>query len=299
MRLFAQGELQNRIELLFKKLEKCSLCPRKCGTNRLRDEKGVCKTGRKALLSSFGPHFGEESPLVGRLGSGTIFFAFCNLRCIFCQNYDISHMGYGNPVEGKYLAEVMLKLQRMGCHNINFVTPTHVIPQIVRALSFAVEKGLNLPLVYNSGGYDSVETLEILDGIFDIYMPDFKYSDPQPAKRFSNAPDYPQVAKMALKEMHRQVGDLVMDSRGIAQKGLLIRHLVLPEDLAGSSEVMRFISQELSPNSYVNVMEQYRPEYKASENSPLDRRVTRDEFLRAIKIAKENGITRLDGLINF
>lgn len=298
LRLFAQGELDNRIEQLFKKLEKCNLCPRQCGANRLKDEKGVCQTGRKALLSSFGPHFGEESPLVGRLGSGTIFFTFCNLGCIFCQNYDISHLGYGNPAEEEYLAQVMLKLQRMGCHNINFVTPTHVIPQIVKALSFAVGKGLDLPLVYNSGGYDSVETLEILDGIFDIYMPDFKYSDSQAAERSSNAPDYPQVAKAALKEMHRQVGDLVIDSRGIAQKGLLIRHLVLPEDLAGSSEVMRFISQELSPNSYVNVMEQYRPEYKASENPPLDRRITRDEFKRAIKIAKENGITRLDGLIN-
>jgi putative pyruvate formate lyase activating enzyme len=295
----AQGELENRIEALFKKLEKCDLCPRKCGVNRLKDEKGVCKTGKKALLSSFGPHFGEESPLVGHSGSGTIFFTFCNLGCIFCQNYDISHLGYGDPVDEKYLAEVMLKLQMTGCHNINFVTPTHVIPQIVKGLSFAIEKGLNLPLVYNSGGYDSVETIKILDGIFDIYMPDFKYTDPEVARRFSNAPDYPQVAKNVLKEMHRQVGDLVMNSKGIAQRGLLIRHLVLPDDLAGTSEAMRFVSQELSVNSYVNVMEQYRPEYRACEYPSLNRRIKRDEFLEALKIAKDEGIKRLDGIIYF
>lgn len=299
LRLQSQGQLENRIEALFQKLKRCDLCPRKCGANRLKDEKGVCKTGRKAILSSFGPHFGEESPLVGRSGSGTIFFSFCNLGCIFCQNYDISHLGHGDLVEEKYLAEVMLRLQEMGCHNINFVTPTHVTPQIVRGLSLAIEKGLNLPLVYNSGGYDCVETLKILDGIFDIYMPDFKYSDSHAAKRFSNAPDYPEVAKMALREMHRQVGDLVVDSGGIAQKGLLIRHLVLPEDQAGTWEVMKFISRELSPHSYVNVMQQYRPEYRACENPPLDRSITKAEFLKAIKIAKDNGIERLDGLIDF
>lgn len=299
LKLSAQGELKDRIEALFKKVEKCDLCPRKCGVNRLKDEKGICKTGSKAVVSSFGPHFGEESPLVGHSGSGTIFFTFCNLGCIFCQNYDISHLGYGDPRKEEYLAQVMLKLQRMGCHNINFVTPTHVIPQIVKALSFAIEKGLNLPLVYNSGGYDSVETLQILDGIFDIYMPDFKYSDAEVAKRFSNAPDYPHVAKMALKEMHRQVGDLVINSDGIAQRGLLIRHLVLPDDLAGTSEAMKFISEELSPHSYVNVMEQYRPEYKAGEYPPLDRRITKDEFFKAVKIAKDTGIMRLDGVIYF
>jgi putative pyruvate formate lyase activating enzyme len=299
LKLKAQGELENRIGALFKKLEKCDLCPRKCGVNRLKDEKGVCKTGKKALLSSFGPHFGEESPLVGHSGSGTMFFTHCNLGCIFCQNYDISHLGYGNPVDEKYLAEVMLKLQRMGCHNINFVTPTHVIPQIIKALSFAIEKGLHLPLVYNSGGYDSVETIKVLDGIFDIYMPDFKYTDPEVARRFSNAPDYPQVVKNVLKEMHRQVGDLVMNSKGIAQRGLLIRHLVLPDDLAGTSEAMRFISQELSINSYVNVMEQYRPEYKACEYPSLNRRIKKDEFLKALEIAKDEGIKRLDGIIYF
>ena len=299
LKLKAQGELEKRIKTLFKKLESCDLCPRKCRVNRLKDEKGVCKTGNKAVVSSFGPHFGEESPLVGHSGSGTIFFTHCNLGCIFCQNYDISHQGYGNPVDEEYIVKVMLKLQNMGCHNINFVTPTHVIPQIVKAVSQAAEEGLNLPLVYNSGGYDSVETLRILDGIFDIYMPDFKYSDPDVAKKYSNAPDYPEVIKSALKEMHRQVGDLVLDSRGIAQRGLLIRHLVLPDDQAGTSETMRFISKELSVNSYVNVMQQYRPEYKACEYPPLDRRIKRDEFLKAVKIAKDNGIKRLDGIIYF
>jgi len=299
LKLRTQGELEKRIDKLFRKLENCDLCPRKCGVNRLRDEKGVCKTGKKAVVSSFGLHFGEESPLVGNSGSGTIFFTHCNLGCIFCQNYDISHQGYGNPVDEEYLVKVMLRLQSMGCHNINFVTPTHVIPQIVKAVSLAAEDGLNLPLVYNSGGYDSAETLKILDGIFDIYMPDFKYSKPDVAKRYSNAPDYPEVVKSALKEMYRQVGDLVMDSRGIAQRGLLIRHLVLPDDQAGTSEAMRFISEELSVNSYVNVMEQYRPEYKACEYPPLDRRITKDEFLKAVKVAKDNGIKRLDGTIYF
>ena len=299
LKLKAQGELDRRIERLFRKIENCDLCPRKCGVNRLQDKKGVCKTGRKAILSSFGPHFGEESPLVGHSGSGTIFFAFCNLGCVFCQNYDISHLGYGKPAEERYLAEVMLRLQGMGCHNINFVTPTHVIPQIIKALALAIEKGLNLPLVYNSGGYDSVETLKILDNIFDIYMPDFKYSDAAVAKRLSNAPDYPQIVKSALREMHRQVGDLVLNSHGIAQRGLLIRHLVLPDNQAGTSEAMKFISKELSPDSYVNVMQQYRPEYNACEYPPLDRRITTDEFLQAVKIAKDNGITRLDGLTYF
>jgi putative pyruvate formate lyase activating enzyme len=198
-------------------------------------------------------------------------------------------------VEEEDLAEMMLRLQRIGCHNINFVTPTHVIPQILKALSVAIEKGLNLPLVYNSGGYDSVSTLKLLDGIFDIYMPDFKYYDPEVSEKFSNAPDYPEVAKRALKEMHRQVGDLVLDEKGIALRGLLIRHLVLPNNLSGTKEVMRFISKEISPNSYVNVMEQYRPAFKAKDFPQLNRRITQKEYLEAIKMAKEAGLLRLDG----
>jgi len=295
LKLYREGKLAERVDLLYKKLECCNICPRECEVNRLEGEKGYCRTGKKVIVSSLGPHFGEESCLVGSSGSGTIFFTHCNLGCIFCQNYDISHLGYGDPVEEEDLAEMMLRLQRIGCHNINFVTPTHVIPQILKALSVAIEKGLNLPLVYNSGGYDSVSTLKLLDGIFDIYMPDFKYYDPEVSEKFSNAPDYPEVAKRALKEMHRQVGDLVLDEKGIALRGLLIRHLVLPNNLSGTKEVMRFISKEISPNSYVNVMEQYRPAFKAKDFPQLNRRITQKEYLEAIKMAKEAGLLRLDG----
>ncbi len=296
LRLYKEKKLNEKIELLYKKLLSCDICPRKCKVNRMEGEKGYCKTGVKTMVSSFGPHFGEESPLVGYSGSGTIFFTYCNLGCLFCQNYDISHLGYGEEVDEKDLALIMLKLKKMGCHNINFVTPTHMIPQILKALSFAIEGGLDLPLVYNTGGYDSVETLRILKGIFDIYMPDFKYFDPKVAKKYSNAEDYPLVVKEALKEMHTQVGDLVIDEKGIAKRGLLIRHLVLPENLAGTKDAMRFISEELSPNSYVNVMEQYRPEFKAKNFPILNRRITKDEFLSAIKMAKDAGLLRLDGL---
>ena len=296
LRSYKEKKLNEKIELLYKKLLSCDICPRKCKVNRMEGEKGYCKTGVKAMVSSSGPHFGEESPLVGYSGSGTIFFTYCNLGCLFCQNYDISHLGYGEEVDEKKLALIMLKLKKMGCHNINFVTPTHVIPQILKALSFAIEGGLDLPLVYNTGGYDSVETLRILKGIFDIYMPDFKYFDPKVAKKYSNAEDYPLVVKEALKEMHTQVGDLVIDEKGIAKRGLLIRHLVLPENLAGTKDAMRFISEELSPNSYVNVMEQYRPEFKAKNFSILNRRITKDEYLSAIKMAKDAGLLRLDGL---
>lgn len=296
LRLYKEKKLNKKIELLYKKLLSCDICPRKCKVNRIEGEKGYCKTGVKAMVSSFGPHFGEESPLVGYSGSGTIFFTNCNLGCLFCQNYDISHLGYGEETDEKDLALIMLKLKKMGCHNINFVTPTHVIPQIIKALSFAIEGGLDLPLVYNTGGYDSVETLRLLKGIFDIYMPDFKYSDPKVAKKYSNAEDYPEVVKKALKEMHNQVGDLVLDEKGIAKRGLLIRHLVLPENLAGTKDAMQFISEELSPNSYVNVMEQYRPEFKAKNFSVLNRRITKDEYLSAIRLAKDARLRRLDGL---
>jgi putative pyruvate formate lyase activating enzyme len=264
--------------------------------NRLQNERGTCKTGEKARVSSSGPHFGEESPLVGRYGSGTIFFTNCNLSCIFCQNYDISHLGQGYEVDEQKIAEVMLSLQNMGCHNINFVTPTHVVPQIVKALPFAIESGLNVPLVYNTGGYDWVPTLELLDGIFDIYMPDLKYSNDKVAERYCNAEDYSQAATRAIKRMHKQVGDLVIDQRGIAQKGLLIRHLILPEDSAGTSDVMKFIAEEISNNTYVNLMDQYRPCFKANDHPPLNRRITREEFARAVKTARDLGIERLDGL---
>jgi putative pyruvate formate lyase activating enzyme len=294
LKLHQEKKLSQRIEALWAKLKSCDLCPHQCKVNRLKDEKGKCKTGERAKVSSFGPHFGEESPLVGRHGSGTIFFTNCNLSCIFCQNYDISHLGQGYEVEEQKIAELMISLQNNGCHNINFVTPTHVVPQMVKALPYAIEQGLKLPLVYNTGGYDSVSTLELLDGIVDIYMPDLKYSDDKIAERYCNAKDYATESREAIKEMHRQVGDLVIDERGIALRGLLIRHLVLPEDLAGTQEAMRFIAEELSKNTYVNIMDQYRPCYRANEHPPLDRRITGDEFARAVKTARGFGIERLD-----
>ncbi len=296
LKLYGEGKLSDRIESLWAKLEKCDICPHQCKVNRLEEEKGKCKTGREAQISSFGPHFGEERPLVGRYGSGTIFFTNCNLSCIFCQNYDISHLGQGYEVEEKKIAEIMLSLQNMGCHNINFVTPTHVVPQIVKALSTAIENGLRVPLVYNSGGYDSVSTLELLDGMVDIYMPDLKYSDDRIAQRYCNAQDYSSAAREAIKEMHRQVGDLVMDEGGVALRGLLIRHLILPEDLAGTKQAMKFIAEDISRNTYVNLMDQYHPCFKAEEYPPLDRRITQKEFTQAVKFAQDLGINRLDGL---
>jgi len=297
--LHAAGKFSQRIEDLWAKLESCDICPHKCGVDRLKDEKGICRTGKKAKVSSFGPHFGEESPLVGRCGSGTIFFAHCNLGCIFCQNYDISHLGEGYEVDEERLAEIMLSLQNLGCHNINFVTPTHVIPQIVKALPFAIKGGLNVPLVYNTGGYDSVDTLKLLDGIFDIYMPDLKYSDDKIGQRYSSAKDYSQMARQAIKKMHQQVGDLVIDEKGIALRGLLIRHLILPEDLARTYRAMKFVAEEISKNTYVNIMDQYRPCFKANDYPPLNRRITQKEFVQAVKIAQDLGIMRLDGLKSF
>lgn len=296
LKLHQEGELSHRIEALWARLKSCDICPHQCNVDRLENQTGKCKTGKKAMVSSFGPHFGEESPLVGRRGSGTIFFTNCNLSCIFCQNYNISHLGEGYEVGENKIGELMLSLQNMGCHNINFVTPTHVVPQIVKALPFAIEQGLNVPLVYNTGGYDSVPTLEFLDGIFDIYMPDLKYSDDKISQRYCNAKDYTQRTKEAIKEMHRQMGDLAIDERGIAQRGLLIRHLILPEDLAGTYQAMKFIAQEISKNTYVNLMDQYRPCFKADHYPPLNRRITREEFDRAVKMARDFGIERLDGL---
>ncbi len=297
IKLYETGELRKRIDALNKILEDCYLCPRNCRVNRFQGEKGVCRVGSLPMVSSFHPHFGEERPLVGYHGSGTIFLTYCNLKCLFCQNYDISHLGEGRDVSYEELAGIMITLMRQGCHNINFVTPTHQAAQIVSALPSAIEKGLEIPLVYNCGGYESVETIRLLDGIFDIYMPDFKYGSNEAAKKLSAAPDYVEIAKKAIKEMHRQVGDLVIDKRGIAQRGLLIRHLVLPEGLAGTREVMRFISKEISKNTYVNVMDQYRPCYKAFENPPMNRRITDEEFEDAVRIARGEGLERLDGFV--
>jgi len=286
--------LQKRIEAALTILENCRLCPRHCEVNRLEGELGFCRTGRQAVVSSYSPHFGEEDPLVGREGSGTIFMTHCNLGCVFCQNYEISHLSEGVKVSSSDLAQMMLTLQRRGCHNINFVTPTHMVPQILEALKEAIEGGLKVPLVYNCGGYEEVDTLRLLDGIFDIYMPDFKFWDSEVSTRFCSAPDYFEKACAAVKEMHRQVGDLTLDEERIAQRGLLIRHLVMPEGLAGTREVMRFLANEVSKDTYVNVMSQYRPCGEAHNFPELRRPITAGEFRDAVSMAKEEGIHRLD-----
>jgi putative pyruvate formate lyase activating enzyme len=292
------GILKDRVSQATTLLEDCTVCPRACHVDRTTDETGFCRTGALAQVTSFGPHFGEEPELVGRGGSGTIFVSHCNLACEFCQNYEISQCMDGKEVGAGDLAAMMLSLQRQGCHNINIVTPSHVVPQILAALVVAAEKGLCVPLVYNSGGYDAVETLRLLDGVFDIYMPDAKYGSNAIAKALSHAPDYVDINQEALREMHRQVGDLlVLD--GIAVRGLIIRHLVLPGDLAGTCEVMQFIAGGLSTDSYVNVMAQYRPMWHAMEVAGKDpayrelrRRITSQEYRQAIDWAKDAGLYR-------
>ena len=289
--LYETGELEKRVAMGYEMLRECNLCARKCGVNRLQDERGFCRSGSRVMVSSAGPHFGEESPLVGRYGSGTIFLTNCNLRCVFCQNYDISQLGNGREIELKELAGAMLSLQKMGCQNINFVTPTHYIPQILAGLLIAVKNGLRVPLVHNCGGYESLEALRLLDGVFDIYMPDMKYGDNEAGKRYSKAPDYFDVVTTAVSEMHRQVGDLAINSQGIAGRGLLIRHLVLPNGLAGTGKILEYISK-LSKNSYVNIMEQYRPQFKASDYPELNRRISSEEFANAISLAEKAGLSR-------
>ncbi len=292
--LYYQGRLAQRIEAAKALLESCRVCPHACGVNRLAEETGKCRTGAKAVVSSYGPHFGEEAPLVGKYGSGTIFFTNCNLKCLFCQNYSISQLGEGIEVNKEDVTRMMLSLQKRGCHNINLVSPTHVVPQILEALQIAIESGLCLPLVYNSGGYDSVETLKLLDGIVDIYMPDMKYSDDKIAEELSGIKDYPPINKAAIKEMHRQVGDLQIDEEGIAQRGLLVRHLVLPNSLAGTREIVNFLATEISTNTYINVMAQYHPCHKAFQLPSLARSLSREEFMEAINMAYEAGLSRLD-----
>lgn len=294
LELYHRGKLKERTEAAKSLLQSCQVCPRHCGINRLKNEVGKCRTPRQAMVSSYGPHFGEEAPLVGRRGSGTIFFTNCNLRCLFCQNYSISQLGEGEMVSKEELAYMMLYLQAKGCHNINLVSPTHVVPQILEALEIAVERGLDLPLVYNTGGYDSVETLKLLDGIVDIYMPDMKYSDEKIAQELSGIKNYPQVNKAAVKEMYRQVGDLQINEEGIAQRGLLLRHLVLPHGLAGTEEIVNFVSKEISPNTYINIMAQYRPCYKAHDIPSLARPISTAEFQEAVKLAHQAGLSRLD-----
>ncbi len=295
-RLLQTATLKERVECLERILQDCTLCPRQCHVDRSVGEKGYCRTGSPPFVSSWGPHMGEERPLVGRGGSGTIFFSCCNLGCLFCQNYRISHLDEGAEISHVRLADIMLSLQEEGCHNINLVTPTHQVPAIVRSVRIAVGRGLSLPLVYNCGGYESPATLALLDGIIDIYMPDFKYADPAAAERYSDATDYPDMVRTAIREMHRQVGDLVIDDRGIAVRGLLVRHLVLPEGLAGTERVVEFLATEISMDTYLNIMDQYHPCYRAREHPPLNRRISVREFEDALACARRAGIRRIDGV---
>src|SRR6516164_5379640 len=294
--LFESGELKWRVEVAREMLRSCTACPRNCRVDRLADKYAVCRTGRYATVSSHFAHFGEEDCLKGYKGSGTIFFSGCNLRCVFCQNFDISWRLQGAPAPPARLATMMLELQAQGCHNINFVTPEHVVPQIIEALPLAIEGGLRLPIVYNTSAYDSMESLELMDGIVDIYMPDFKYWDPEMARKYSKVADYPEVARHTIKEMYRQVGDLVTDENGLAKRGLIARHLVMPENIAGTREVMRWIARELSPTTYVNVMAQYYPAGKVSrsEYAGINRRVTACEYEEALDEACRAGLLRLD-----
>jgi putative pyruvate formate lyase activating enzyme len=291
---FRSGELARRVERGLELLRSCRVCPRNCDVDRLADRKAVCITGRHAVVASYFAHLGEEDCLRGQRGSGTIFFANCNLKCVFCQNFDISQRPAGTIAPPHRLAEMMLELQGQGCHNVNFVTPEHVVPQILEALAIAIEGGLRVPLVYNTSGYDSLESLRLLAGVVDVYMPDFKYWDSEVARRYSKAEDYPQAAREGLKEMHVQVGDLVLDEKGLARRGLLVRHLVMPGGIAGTREVMRFLCREISPDTYVNLMDQYHPAGKTDRYPEIHRRVYEQEYERAYEMAREEGIWRLD-----
>lgn len=289
----SKKELSQRIEKLFKNLKNCEICPKKCHRDRLAGERGFCQSGQLPMVSAFHPHFGEERVLVGNHGSGTIFFTSCNLSCVFCQNYEISQLRIGEEVSCQRLAQMMIELQNLGCHNINLVSPTSHVPAIVKSLSIAKEKGLNLPLVYNTNTYDSVEVLKLLNGIIDIYMPDTKYSSDVNALKYSSAPNYFEIMKKAIKEMHRQVGDLIINEEGIAVKGLLVRHLVLPNNLAGTKEIVEFFAKEISKNTFLNIMDQYYPYAKASQYPELSRRISQKEFREAIELAKKAGLKRL------
>ena len=282
-------KLEERVKQAYSLLSPCRLCPRNCKVDRLKNKKGFCKAGLLPQIASFHAHYGEEPPISGQKGSGTIFFSNCSLRCVFCQNYSLSQLGEGSEVSIEELANIILKLQRLGCHNINFVTPTHYTAQILAALVIAKEKGLEIPLVYNCGGYESVETLKILDGTIDIYMPDFKYGDNASAKRYSGAADYVEIAKLAHKEMYRQVSDLVIEN-GVAVRGLLIRHLVMPNGLASSKKIFDFIAKEISPDTAVNIMAQYYPTHLADEYPEINRIPTIQEYSEALQMAKDAGL---------
>jgi putative pyruvate formate lyase activating enzyme len=295
LRLVRSGALAERARLARRHLADCDLCARYCHVNRLESSRGaVCRTGANAVVYSAGPHHGEENCLSGWRGSGTIFFSWCNLRCVFCQNWEIAWEGEGRETSTEELADMMLRLQRLGCHNINFVSPSHVVAQIIAAVEIAAQRGLSLPLVYNTGGYDSAEALALLDGIIDIYMPDMKYGDAELARRYSHVRDYVRFNQAAVREMHRQVGDLVTDEEGIARRGLMVRHLILPNGIAGTEAVLEFIAEQISSHTYVNLMEQYRPCYRAGDFPELDRPITPPEFRAALELARRYGLERLD-----
>ncbi len=281
----SEEEWLARINRALDMLSNCRVCPHRCGVNRLKDEKGYCKTGRYAIVADYFPHRGEEKPIRGKRGSGTVFFSYCNMRCVYCQNYTISQLGEGEELKPEELAEVFLKLQRLGCHNINLVSPSHVVPQILQALYIAVKGGLRIPIVYNTSSYDSLESLRLLDGIVDIYLADFKYGDDIAGKKYSKVRDYHKVALQAIREMHRQVGDLQVDQEGIAIRGLLVRHLVLPQDIAKTKTVMEEL-RSISPRMAVNVMDQYMPYYQAYNYPELSRRASKEEFRKALEHAK-------------
>lgn len=289
----SQKDWQDRIKSLEEIISSCTICPRNCRVNRLKGEKGYCSTLEKPVISSAFPHFGEEPQLVGYNGSGTIFFSFCNLKCVFCQNWEISTLGEGQAITFEELAETMLMLQKRGCHNINLVTPTHQVYAIVIALSIAAQKGLRVPIVYNCGGYESVQTLVLLQGIVDIYMPDFKYGDNNAGKKYSDCKNYFDYASLAIKEMYRQVGDIVIDERGILKKGVLIRHLVLPNFVANSFEILKYVAEKISKNVLLNIMDQYYPAFESKKYGELSRRLTHEEYNNVIKKAKELGFNWL------
>jgi len=294
--LWQSGELAGRVERALSKLGDCVLCPRDCHADRLADKFAVCRSGRYVRVSSYFPHFGEEDCLRGMRGSGTIFFSGCNLRCVFCQNFEVSWQVEGAITSPAKLGAMMLELQARGCHNINLVTPEHVVPRILEALLTAVEGGLRLPFVYNTSAYDSLDSLELMNGVVDIYMPDFKFWNPEMARRYIRAPNYPEAARRAIKEMHRQVGPLVLDETGLALRGLLLRHLVMPGNIAGTREIVHWIARELGPDTYVNVMPQYYPAGNVSntEHAEINRSITLEEFREALEVASEAGLRRLD-----
>ncbi len=290
-----EGKLAQRVGDAYSVFEDCHLCPRECGVNRLKGEKGFCRASAEVVVFSSHPHFGEEISLVGAHGSGTVFFSNCNLRCVFCQNWPIAHEGRGKGFKDEALADMMLRLQKLGCHNINLVTPTHVMPNILNAMRIALKKGLHLPLVYNTSGYECLEMVKLLDGVVDIYMPDMKYMDSLQAARYSSgASDYPEKAKKGIVEMHRQVGIHLVDEQGITLRGVIIRHLVMPNRVAGTEKFVSWLAETLPKSTYVNIMPQYRVDYKAYDYPEIARGIRVDEFLEAVKWAEEYGLTNLD-----